>query len=57
MRKVILFVVALLFPALEAITVIANDGVLIFGATRNTGLEIAKILVALQRGDEVEIED
>ena len=29
----------------------ADDGVLIFGATRNTGLEIAKILVA--RGEKV----
>ena len=51
MQKIFLSLVALLASVLVALPSYADDGVLIFGATRNTGLEIAKILVA--RGEAV----
>lgn len=43
--------VALAVGLAVAAPAIADDGVLIFGASRNTGLEIARILVA--RGETV----
>ena len=51
MQKIFLSLFALLAGVLAALPGYAEDGVLIFGATRNTGLEITKILVA--RGEAV----
>ena len=51
MRRSILSVLVVLLCGLTLAPVQAEDGVLIFGATRNTGLEVAKILVA--RGEPV----
>ena len=51
MRRFVLIVLVSILAALNVAPVVASDGVLIFGATRNTGLEIAKILVA--RGEPV----
>ena len=51
MRRSILSVLVFLLSGMTLAPVQADDGVLIFGATRNTGLEVAKILVA--RGEPV----
>ncbi|NKB42708.1 MAG: NAD(P)H-binding protein [Alphaproteobacteria bacterium] len=51
MRRSFLGFVTLILAGLSALPATAAEGVLIFGATRNTGLEIAKILVA--RGEPV----
>lgn len=51
MKQILLAAFALLLGGTTALPSVADDGVLIFGATRNTGLEIAKILVA--RGEPV----
>ena len=51
MKRYVNAVFALLVSAIAALPSLAAEGVLIFGATRNTGLEIAKILVA--RGEPV----
>ncbi|MEQ8507768.1 MAG: SDR family oxidoreductase [Rhodospirillaceae bacterium] len=51
MQKTFLSLLAFLASAFLAFPSYADDGVLIFGATRNTGLEIAKILAA--RGEAV----
>ncbi len=49
--KRIFGIIVLLASGISALPAVAAEGVLIFGATRNTGLEIAKILVA--RGEPV----
>lgn len=49
--KKIFGIIALFAAGLSAVPTLAAEGVLIFGATRNTGFEIAKILVA--RGEPV----
>lgn len=51
MGRFVLILLVSILGGLSVAPVLANDGVLIFGATRNTGLEIAKILVA--RGEPV----
>lgn len=51
MKQKSLGLIALVFACVSALPTLAAEGVLIFGATRNTGLEIAKILVA--RGEPV----
>lgn len=51
MMKNVLAALILILAGLSAAPTIAADGVLIFGATRNTGLEVAKVLVA--RGEAV----
>ena len=51
MQRSILGFIALMAAVITAMPTMAAEGVLIFGATRNTGLEIAKILVA--RGEPV----
>jgi uncharacterized protein YbjT (DUF2867 family) len=51
MQRSIFGLMALVAASLSALPTVAAEGVLIFGATRNTGLEIAKILVA--RGEPV----
>lgn len=51
MKHKSLGLIALVFASLSALPTLAAEGVLIFGATRNTGLEVAKILVA--RGEPV----
>lgn len=50
MRSIIALLAASIM-VLSAVPTSASDGVLIFGATRNSGLEIAKVLVA--RGEAV----
>ena len=49
--KRVLCIIALLAAGISASPTVSAEGVLIFGATRNTGLEIAKILVT--RGEPV----
>jgi uncharacterized protein YbjT (DUF2867 family) len=51
MKRFLSFLSLTAISTLMATPILADDGVLIFGATRNTGLEIAKILVA--RGESV----
>ena len=51
MKQITAAICALLLGSLTALPSFAAEGVLIFGATRNTGLEIAKILAA--RGEPV----
>lgn len=51
MQRSIFGIFALIAASLSSLPTMASEGVLIFGATRNTGFEIAKILVA--RGESV----
>ncbi|MDG2241913.1 MAG: SDR family oxidoreductase [Rhodospirillaceae bacterium] len=51
MKRYVNAVFALLVTVIAALPSLAAEGVLIFGATRNTGLEIAKVLVG--RGEPV----
>lgn len=51
MKKHVIAAFSFVFAAISAWPSWAADGVLIFGATRNSGLEVAKVLVA--RGEPV----